>query len=201
MAKKDALWADVRADFLATGMSYPKLAAKYGVSISTLKKKAAREAWSLVKGDVDVAVAEQLEPLEGTGSILEEAEEEPEGTGSELEPAEEEPADEIATVVDVRMSRYRKFMDVTDAMMDRIQDALESPDVITPYALKLLASALRDLREMQGLNRSALDIEEQQARIAKLRSETRVIDVESGGGVLILPSIDEAPVPPESDDE
>ena len=46
---------------------------------------------------------------------------------------------------------------------------------------QLFEAALRDLREMQGLNRTALDIEEQRARIAKLRSETHIPEADSGG--------------------
>ncbi len=95
-----------------------------------------------------------------------------------------EPAPTDTELMDLKRDRLEKFMDITDGMMDRIQNAIESPDVITPYALKLLASALRDLREMQGLNRTMLDIEEQRARIAKLRSETHVQEAETDSVVI-----------------
>ena len=91
-------------------------------------------------------------------------------------------------------------MRITDAMMDRILSAMESPEVVSPYSLKLLASTLRDLREMQGLNKSALDLEEQMARIAKLKSETRIVEENGDSGVIILPAIDETLTPPESED-
>ena len=76
MAKPD--WAAIEADFLATGMSYNELARKWGVSISTLKKKAMRGKWA------------------------------------------------------------KKMIETTDAMMDRIIDALQTSNDLTPYSIKLL---------------------------------------------------------------
>ena len=146
-------WQEIRDDFLATGTSYPQLAAKYGVSISTLKKKAARERWTDLKDGIDIEALGTAEP-------------EPE------EP--QEPPLEPDQIIEAKLDRLQRFLSITDGMMDRIQDAIESPDVINPYSLKMLASALRDLREMQGLNRTALDIEEQRLRIEKLRNEMTV---------------------------
>ena len=38
MARDKALWAKIRADFLATGKSYPELAAEYGVSAERIRQ-------------------------------------------------------------------------------------------------------------------------------------------------------------------
>lgn len=38
-------WNAIKAEYIAGGTSYRKLAEKYGVSESTLKKKAAKECW------------------------------------------------------------------------------------------------------------------------------------------------------------
>ena len=159
MARDKALWARIRADFLATGTSYPELAKKYGVSLSAVKRYASQEHWSIERDAMDAQLCAELEP-------------------NRTEPAEpnrtDEPTPTDGELMELKRDRLEKFMNITDGMMDRIQSAIESPDVITPYALKLLASALRDLREMQGLNRTQLDIEEQRARIAKIRSETAI---------------------------
>lgn len=194
MARDKELWKTIRADFLATGLSYPQLAKKYGVSISSLKKVAAKEQWMQERNEVDLAV---LEPernrnrnRKGTGTD----ETEP-GPGGALEPLPT-----VEEIIEGKQDRLAKFMEITDAMMDRILDAMKSPEVINPYSLKLLASTLRDLREMQGLNKSALDIEEQLARIAKLKSETRIVEESEDSGVIILPAIDETLTPPEGDD-
>ena len=191
MARDKALWATIRADFLATGTSYPELAAKYGVSISTLKKTAAREHWALDKDMIDVQAAEA--PREE-----QEPQEEPEPPKKEPEEPEPEEPRELAVVptdaeiIDAKRERLEKFFQITHGMMDRIFNAIDSPDVITPYALKLLSSALRDLREMQGLNRTALDEEEQRARIAKLRSELTVPEANENDVRVVFVSTDGA---------
>ena len=180
MARDFELWSRIRADFLATGIAYPQLAKKYGVSLNTLKKVAAREKWTAKREAVDTEALAAPTPARHRC-----------GTDTELTDAE---------VIDLKRDRFERFMEITDAMMDRISDALTSPEVISPYSLKLLASALRDLREMQGLNKSALDIEEQQARIEKLRSETRTVDASGEGGIIYMPVMAERPEPPEDDD-
>jgi hypothetical protein len=164
LAKDIALWAAIRADYLSTGMSYKKLAEKHGVSLSTLKKRAAAEHWTRAREAVENGL-DGTEPVDGTGTAI--------------------AVPEITAGIETKRDRLATFMQASDAMMDRILDALTSPEVISPYSLKLLASALRDLREMQGLNKSALDIEEQQARIDKLRSETRIVETPDSQGIVV----------------
>ena len=158
------LWSRIRADYLTTGLSYKQLAEKHHVGLSMVKKIAARENWTADRAKINAVTKEVTQSdrnrLEGTEA-------------------------EIVTIADIRRDRYEKFMEITDAMMDRIQAALTSPEVISPYSLKLLASALRDLREMQGLNKTALDIEEQQARIAKLRSETHTVESPEDQAIVV----------------
>lgn len=166
-AKDIAQWATIRADFLSSGMSYRQLADKHHVSLSTLKKRAMKEHWTRAREKV-IAQA-------GTDD----------GTGTGSEPGTDITVLDIERGVQERRDRMQRFMEASDAMMDRIVDALTSPEVISPYSLKLLASALRDLREMQGLNKSALDIEEQQARIEKLRSETKTAETPEDRTVVV----------------
>lgn len=178
MARDLELWGTIRADFLATGQSYSSLAKKYGVSLSAVKRAAAKEGWRQERNSVDLAV-QKSEPKRRK-KRTEPKPTEPEETGAALDTI---PTD--AEIIEGKQDRFAKFMEITDAMMDRISDALASPEVISPYSLKLLASALRDIREMQGLNRTELDIEEQQARIAKLRSDTRIIEAPESHGVIV----------------
>lgn len=174
-------WNAIEADFLATGMAYPALAKKWDVPLSTLKKKAASGKWG--KRYEHVVRESELVPVPG-------------GTNEEPVPLT---SDQIA--IEARAERLRRVLSTTDAMMDRIIDAL---DLIKPddtYALSTLIRALKDLREMQGLNKSELDVEEQRARIAKLKSGTRITETDGHGGVLILPTIEDALQPPGDADE
>ena len=171
-ARNYALWSSIRADFLANGMPYPQLAEKYSVSLSTLKKRAASEKW--MDAREKVVNGTYLEPRR-----KKEPELEPEPA---REPIDE---DDVAVLIDLKRQRYLKFMEITDAMMDRISAALTDPEVVSPYSLKMLASALRDLREMQGLNKTELDIEEQRARIAKLKSEAKSPETIENQGIVV----------------
>lgn len=45
-----------------------------------------------------------------------------------------------------------------------------------------------------------LDREEQQARIAKLRSDTRIVEDNGEGGIIFMPTMADRPTPPEDDE-
>lgn len=168
-------WFEIERDFRETGLSYPKLAAKYGVSLSTLKKKAAKNKWALQKA----LTAKEREPA------------------PKEEPEPVIPEEPTAIVYQTETERRRElFLRMTDDMANRIQDALAVVDVSNVFAIKMLASALKDLRDLQGI-RDPLDEEEKRARIAKLRSDTRIVDSEEGGGIIFMPSMEDRPTPPE----
>ena len=59
-------WAAIRAEYIAGGTSYRKLAAKYAVSLSTLRKRAERERWGEMRS--------QAYAMAGTKSIEQAAE-------------------------------------------------------------------------------------------------------------------------------
>lgn len=179
MGKPD--WSAIEADFLATGTKYPTLAKKWGVSLSGVKRRAAAGKWTEKLAEIAKRTEPETEPEPRT---------EPEtGTAEIMHPEE--------LAAELRAKRSRRMIEVTDMMMDHIIDALGVIHADDTMALATLVRALKDLREMQGLNKSALDIEEQQARIAKLRSETRIVDDGSEGGVIFMPTMAERPQAPE----
>ncbi len=191
MAKQD--WPAIRADYLATGASYASLAKKWNVPLSTVKKRAMREKWSASFAEIVKATVPEMEPKV-------EPELEPE---AELEPEpQEEPFTELMQpeqyATELRANRYKKMIETTDAMLDRVIDALNVVQPDNTYALLTLVKALKDIREMQGLNRSALDVEEQQLRIEKLKRETRAEADEDEYGVIILPEREVLTPPEES---
>lgn len=185
MARDKTLWADIRADFLASGLNFADLAKKYGVSYSTLRKTAAAEKWTQQRAEINREAARPRREQR--------AKKEQKNENVPVPISDEE-------IIEAKRERLDKFMEITDAMMDRIYDAIQSDKVMNAQAIKFLASALRDLREMQGLNKSALDLEEQQARIAKLRSDTRVVDADGEGGIIFMPTMEARPEPPEDEE-
>lgn len=59
-------WAAIRAEYIAGGISYRKLATKYAVSLSTLRKRAERERWGEMRS--------QAYAMAGTKSVEQAAE-------------------------------------------------------------------------------------------------------------------------------
>ena len=154
-------WDAIKADYLATGMAYQDLAAKWNVSISTLKKKAAREGWR----DEYIKIALEKEPQKEPKKSRQEPRVELE---PELFPELVSPE---ALAAELRVNRMRKLMETTDTMMDRVINALDIIEPGNTYALSMLVRSLKDLREMQGLNKSKLDLEEQQLRIEIMKQQ------------------------------
>ena len=155
-------WSLIERDFLATGMSYRDLAEKHGISQSAVKKRAAAGRWQ-----------EQLLELK--------REEERKAAGARTE-----------QILDLRENRRAMLLNTADDLLEKLRQALDQLEPENTPALASLARTLKDLRELQGLRKDSLDLEEQQARIEKLRSEIRKSEDENGpAGVLILPEIQE----------
>lgn len=180
MTGDNALWVTIQQEYIKTGTKYTELAEKYGISISTLKKKAALYKWKEKR-------AEALK-------LKKERKKEPK---KELKKVPEKvPTVYADMVLDAEGDRER-FARIVEDMLNRVEDAICVVDVHNTASIKLLTAALKDLRELKDLNRTELDIEEQKARIAKLKSDTRIVETEESGGVVFMPVMDARPVPPE----
>ena len=191
-------WTEIEKDYQENGLSLKELAVKYGVSISTLKKAAMRQGWG--KGRV---APKRRQTADRVKAALTEVEEmEPNGT-DEMEPEQMEPNGtkvvplwpENQTILPAENGAER-FQRIVDEMLDRVEDAICQVDTSNAGAVKLLTAALKDLGSLKGLDKSPLDLEEQKARIEKLRSETRIVEDTGEYGVILLPEIERV-VPPE----
>lgn len=74
MAKKAGApdWGKIQAEYLRGGKSYKQLAAKYGVNLSTLEKRAKRESWAELLRQTSSQVAAEL-PAKVAAVIADEA--------------------------------------------------------------------------------------------------------------------------------
>ena len=68
-----------------------------------------------------------------------------------------------------------KIVSVADKLLSKLSETIDQMDVIDSKSFKNFASALKDIRDIKG-EKSALDIKEQEARIAKLQKEAVVED-------------------------
>lgn len=176
-------WTEIEKDYLESGLSLSQLAQKYGVSISTLKKTAARQGWAKKKAEIPDPRTERVE------TAL-----------AEMEPVKMEPETEPTggqiRVLD-RETESQRFNRIVDGMLDRVQDAICMVNPSDAASIKLLTAALKDLRSLKGLDKTELDREEQRARIAKLRSDTRIVEDSGEGGIIFMPTMADRPTPPE----
>lgn len=194
MIGDNALWVKIQQDYVETGTTYRELSEKYGVSFSTLRKKAAVFSWKEKR-------KEAVEKKRKQEDAAEKRKQKRRKNKTEQIPVEEVPV----IVPNVRVDRVplepvgdrARFMRVVEEMMDRVEDAICVVDAHDAGSIRLLTAALKDLRELKSLNKTELDIEEQKARIAKLKSDTRIVETEESGGVVFMPVMDARPVPPE----
>lgn len=128
-------WKQIKAEYIAGGTSYRKLCAKYGVSRTTLEKKARDEKWTDLRRQAQGKAEAKI----------------------------------IDAVSDKEARKANKIIDVADKLLDKISELMEDM-VVDTQSLKQLTSALKDLKEIKGI-KSAADMKEQEARIAKLQKE------------------------------
>ena len=81
-----------------------------------------------------------------------------------------------------KVDRAARLMTVSDKLLDKVEQILDDDKPITASAAKNLGDAIKSIKDTQMI-RTPEDIEEQKARIDKLRKETAAEDV--GRGVSI----------------
>lgn len=169
-------WTEVVKDYQENGLSYSELSKKYEISISTLKKAAARQSWTRTK---ERKAKETNTKVKALAAAMDSFENGTDQNGTSQNGTSQNGTGEIAEVISLYPDRVLpaesdavKFQRLVDELMNRVEDAICNVDVTQAGAVKLLTGALKDLRDLKHLNKTALDIEEQKARIEKLRSET-----------------------------
>lgn len=152
-------WMKLRAEYLKGGTSYRQLSAKYNVPLKTLARRAKAEEWNEHRLQVDNSVATEVNSIIESGIAAGAAK-------CDL------------TVYDVAA----ELLEITRASMR----TASSNEAVPPGELSMYASTLRSIKiAMQ--RPSELDIDEQKARIEKLRREASAADDDSETGVILLP--------------
>lgn len=134
-------WSKLKREYIAGGTSYRKLAEKYGVSFSTLRKVAAKEGWTELRDKARAKADTKI----------------------------------INTVSSKEARKANKIIDVADRLLNKIITTIDAMDVIDSQSIKHFTSALKDLKDIKGF-KTAADMREQEARIAKLEKECQVED-------------------------
>lgn len=118
-------WKRIKAEYIAGGTSYRKLAEKYGVPFGTLRRVAEREKWTQKRTQVAQKADTKI-----------------------IETVSDDVADKAVNIVDVANKLLGKISDLMDAMpLDYT--------TLTTQALKHLTSALKDLKDIKGFKTDA----------------------------------------------
>lgn len=140
-------WKKIKAEYIRGGVSHRKLAEKYGVPFSTLKKRSASEKWTDLRNQ--------------------------RGTKSDQKLVEAIASQEAEKAVDLENT----LKDLAMRLAEKISDGISDGTYVKASDVRDVTIAMKNLREIAGA-RAKKDLEEQQARIDKLRHDTQDKDAE-----------------------
>lgn len=163
-------WKKVKTEYITDeASSYTKLSEKYGIARSTIANKAGREGWAKEKERYHNELVTKT----------------------------------VARMGQKQLDKLTRIQDVTDKLLDKLEQAIDELDldiivrkvktdngiteetvetkeareggIVDRAGLKQIASALRDIKEVQML-KTELDKREQEARIANLQKQAQKDD-------------------------
>ena len=178
-----------KAEYIAGDTSYRKLAEKYGVTLSALRSVAQQEEWvklrararhkantEIVRSVGKTKAKKTLKRLDRIFGLTDRLLDKLEQAIGELDVQLCKNVEKIKTIEYQNDQRPDKPTKETIREEEKI---LEVKTIIDRGGIKAIASALRDIKEIQML-RSDLDEQEQEARIEKLRRDAMRDDDDAG---------------------
>lgn len=180
MANLKPDWKRIKAEYIAGGTSYRKLAEKYGITLAVLRNVAQREKWVKLKAqtqhkaNTEIVRSVSKKKAKKTVDKLKRVSDLTDKLLDKLEQAINELDTQLyKDVVKVKEIEYNNEIRPDKPTKETIHEeekVLEIKTIVDRSGLKAIASSLRDIKEIQML-RSDLDNEEQKARIAKLQRD------------------------------
>lgn len=173
-------WESIKAEYIAGGTSYRKLAEKYGITLAVLRNVAEREEWVKLKAQAqhkaNTKIVETVSKKKAKKAVdkLKRVSDLTDKLLDKLEQAIEEL--DIQLYKDVKKTKVIEYNNElrpdkpTKETIYEEEKVSEVKTIVDRSGLKAIASSLRDIKEIQML-KSELDKQEQEARIEKLRKE------------------------------
>lgn len=170
-------WKQIKTEYITTDKSsYRKLAKKYDIPIGTLQKRAKKEKWpELKKQSGDRTVAKTITVIEERQvDKLKRIQEITDKLLNKIEKAVDELdihlAKKTIKTKEIEYSNYERPDKPTKETINEVEEIIDYHSIIDRKGVQELSAAIKNLKEVQML-KSELDVEEQQARINKLRKE------------------------------
>lgn len=164
-------WNTIKAEYIAGGTSYRKLAAKYNVPFNTLKTIAIKGEW--------VKLRERAEHNTTTKIVAE---------------ISRENAKKNAKIDE-------KYFKLVDKLLDKAEEVIDSTTIWQCTNLKEMASTLKYLKDCKGVKSEAdmREQEARIAKLQKEAEEKEVAE-DKPCGVILIPTINDTLVPPTEED-
>ena len=149
-------WQKIKAEYIR-GVSYRRLADKYGVSFSSIQKRGAKEKWTDLR---------KMSSRKSDEKIVE-------------------------SVASQEARRVDGIQTVADMLLEKIKEGVADGSlIIDSQSIRQITASIKDLREIKGY-KSELDMQEQLARIEKLRKEAQTEEESKDIRVVIEHSLDD----------
>jgi len=149
-------WRKIKAEYIR-GVSYRRLADKYGVSFSSIQKRGAKEKWTDLR---------KMSSRKSDEKIVE-------------------------SVASQEARRVDGIQTVADMLLEKIKEGVADGSlIIDSQSIRQITASIKDLREIKGY-KSELDMQEQLARIEKLRKEAQTEEESKDIRVVIENSLDD----------
>lgn len=152
-------WMAIRNEYLTTGIAYRPLAEKYGVSLSTLSKRAKKEGWvkkrdktcdkietKVIQKTQDAIVDKELNRIEKIYLVSDKLLEKLDRAVDELD---------LHLVTNKTRTRVIEYKDEkaigkpTKEVIEDVEEILQLAGIVDRSGLKSIASALKDIKDVQ----------------------------------------------------
>ena len=165
-------WKKLKAEYIAGGTSYRKLAEKYNVSFHTLRKQAAKENWKALRDETTTKTVTKIIEIESDKQ-------------AERMRRLLTVSDELLLVVEDAVKKFK----AEELILDRT-------------ALKSLSGTIKDIKDIQSLKTSLdIEEQKARIAILKKQAEADKIDDEKPHGVVLMPPIMADLTPPKEEND
>lgn len=175
-------WNKIKSEYITDDTaSYTKLAKKYGIARSTIANRAGQEGWvaekeryrnELVTKTVAAVQKKQVDKMKRIQDLTDKLLDKLEQAMDELD---RQLVRDVTKVKEIEYNNDLRPDKPTKEIITEHETVSDVSTIIDRTGLKAIASALRDIKEVQML-KTELDRQEQEARIAKLQKEAVVED-------------------------
>lgn len=164
-------WKKLKAEYIAGGTSYRKLAEKYKVSFHTLRKQAAKENWKALRDETTAKTVTKIIEIES-----------------------DKQADRMKRLLTVS---DKLLMAVEDA----VEQFQAGELLLDKGALKSLSGTIKDIKDIQSLKTELdIEEQKARIAILKKQAEANNVDDDKPHGVVLMPPIMADLTPPKEDD-